>query len=58
MRGRGEDDKTAKGDMRESDSQGPQKLEHSQAKSKPPLCLSLPAKAELNKEADSDGGKL
>lgn len=44
--------------MRESDSQGPHKLEHSQAKSKPLLCLALPAKAELNKEDDSGGGKL
>lgn len=43
---------------KETDSQGPHKLEHSQAKSKPPLCLCLSAKARLNKEADSSGGKL
>lgn len=55
-------DGTTKGDMRErkreNDSQGPHKLEHSQAKSKPPLCLCLSAKASLNKEADTGGGKL
>lgn len=59
-RGRGGYDRTTKGDMRnrEKDSQGPHELEHSQAKSKPPLCLCLSAKARLNKEADSSGGKL
>ncbi len=56
-RDRGGYDRTTKGDMK-TDSQGPHKLEHSQAKSKPPLCLCLSAKARLNKDADSGGGRL
>lgn len=48
--------KKTKGDMRETDSHDPHKLEDFQGKSKPLLCLS--AKARLNKEADISGDKL